>query len=373
MSRSPNLSMPFIMPAQAQKHVTHNEAIELLDALVQLRISTLNLSEPPLNPFEGQIVAIGSGAVGAFEGREGDLACHYGNGWMFLTPRNGFCAWVDAQEAMHVYQDGVWRLLTDDGSAGKVEGLGINAPWDSTNRLSAAAPATLLSHEGSGHQLKINKAAETDTASLVFQTGFSGRAEFGLAGEDDFSMKVSTEGSSWTVAFSVDAESGKTSFAAIDATRIGGEAIQATPDDFTAGRLMRADWGYGRGNVVGAVSQEAGSPTGAIIESGNNEHGYYVRWADGTQECWGRIRVDVTSTSPQLFEYPMPFVGDRESQSSSFSHLSGAPNNAILWRNIRAAGHGNSILFICLLSAGTSSDPNSFEETMGYRIIGRWF
>lgn len=34
--KTPNLALPFILPAQAQKHVTHNEALQRLDALVQL-------------------------------------------------------------------------------------------------------------------------------------------------------------------------------------------------------------------------------------------------------------------------------------------------------------------------------------------------
>ena len=31
---SSNLKLPFILPSQAQKHVTHNEALQILDALV---------------------------------------------------------------------------------------------------------------------------------------------------------------------------------------------------------------------------------------------------------------------------------------------------------------------------------------------------
>jgi hypothetical protein len=30
------LSLPLIQPSQAQKHVTHNEALRILDAVVQL-------------------------------------------------------------------------------------------------------------------------------------------------------------------------------------------------------------------------------------------------------------------------------------------------------------------------------------------------
>jgi len=40
---------------------------------------------------------------------------------------------------------------------------------------------------------------------------------------------------------------------------------------------------YSRDSVLGTVSQSAGVPTGAIIESGSNANGEYTRWADGTQ------------------------------------------------------------------------------------------
>lgn len=42
---------------------------------------------------------------------------------------------------------------------------------------------------------------------------------------------------------------------------------------------------YRQGNILGAVSQDAGVPTGAIVERGSNANGEYVRWADGTQIC----------------------------------------------------------------------------------------
>lgn len=63
-------------------------------------------------------------------------------------------------------------------------GLG-GAVADATHRLSLNAPASLFNHAGAGHQIKVNKNAATDTASLLFETGFSGRAEMGLTGSDD--------------------------------------------------------------------------------------------------------------------------------------------------------------------------------------------
>ena len=48
--QSPVLSMPYIQPAQAQKHVTHNEALRILDAVTQLSVISTELDAPPA-PF----------------------------------------------------------------------------------------------------------------------------------------------------------------------------------------------------------------------------------------------------------------------------------------------------------------------------------
>lgn len=56
---SPLLSLPYIHAAQAQKHVTHNEAIELLDAVTQISLEAVGATTPPSNAVEGQDWAIG--------------------------------------------------------------------------------------------------------------------------------------------------------------------------------------------------------------------------------------------------------------------------------------------------------------------------
>jgi hypothetical protein len=69
----------------------------------------------------------------------------------------------------------------------------------------------LFNHAGAGHQHKINKAAAGDTASLLFQTATSGRAEMGTAGDDDFHLKVSADGSTWKEAIVIDRSTGAVS------------------------------------------------------------------------------------------------------------------------------------------------------------------
>jgi hypothetical protein len=81
--------------------------------------------------------------------------------------------------------------------------FGVNADADTTNRLSVTAPAALFNNETDDFQVKVNKAAAGDTASFLFQTGFSGRAEIGTIGDDSFSFKTSPDGSAFTTGITI--------------------------------------------------------------------------------------------------------------------------------------------------------------------------
>lgn len=211
MDETPNLKLPYIMAAQAQKHVTHNEALRRLDALVQLSVLDRDLDIPPTTPGEGDRYIVADGATGAWEAMHGAIAAFQDGGWAFYVPAVGWTAWV-ADESLHYAWDGDAWIAAGAGSLNPTPLVGINATADATNRLSVSAPATLLNHEGAGHQLKINKNAAADTASLLCQAGFSGRAELGLAGDDDFHVKVSADGATWREAIVVDKNTGIVSF-----------------------------------------------------------------------------------------------------------------------------------------------------------------
>ncbi len=251
---TPILSLPLILPAQAQKHVTHNEALLLLDVLAQLVVLDRSRTAPPLSPVEGDVHIVAAGATGDWAGQSGRLATWWQGGWTFLAPRDGWRAWDLDQDAEVVFEAGQWL----DASARplRVDRLGVNADADATNRLAVTAPATLLNHAGAGHQLKLNKATPGDTASLLYQTGFSGRAEMGLAGSDDFSVKVSPDGTAWTTAVSINRTTGAVGLPAGAAVtgQITGTAVMQSATDATPGRLMPVGaWGLGAETAV-AVS-----------------------------------------------------------------------------------------------------------------------
>ena len=297
MDATSNLELPFIMAAQAQKHVTHNEALRALDTVVQLMVLDKDLSSPPASPAEGARYIVAASPTDAWAGHAGHIAAYQDGAWAFHVPREGWLTWAADEDALYVWTGSAWAAfsggggsldnvvedaspqlggdldanghtiafddgtgLTDDAGneqvtfhktasavnqigitnaatgsapqiaaegadtnidltlAGKGTGhpkaalFGVNATADATTKFAVAAAASLFNHAGNGHQAKINKNAAGDTASLLFQTGTSGRAEMGTAGDDDFHFKVSADGSVWKEAIVIDRTTGIASF-----------------------------------------------------------------------------------------------------------------------------------------------------------------
>ncbi|PWW00235.1 uncharacterized protein DUF2793 [Hoeflea marina] len=248
MDQTANLALPFILPAQAQKHVTHNEALQALDALVQLSVLSRSLADPPGAPAEGDRYLVPAGATGAWAGRQDSIAAFQSGGWTLFAPRRGWLAWVGDEEALIAWSGAGWTAAGGE-PLNPAELVGVNTTADAVNRLAVKSEAVLISHDdvtpGSGSvRIKLNKAAPEGTASLVLQTGWSGRAEWGLTGDDDLRLKVSADGDAWTEALRVDRESGETSVRGLRQARANGApagTILFTPGGDGAVSLYRTD------------------------------------------------------------------------------------------------------------------------------------
>lgn len=274
MALTTHLGLPLIAPAQALKHITHNEAIAALDGLVQLAVLDREHTEPPEDPTAGERYIVSSPATEAWAGHAGEIARFDGAIWVFHAPEPGWLAYVLADERLLVWTGSAW-----EPAIARLGVLGVNTEADDTNRLAVKSDAVLLSHDdvtpGSGDiRVVLNKAASGGTASLMFQTGWVGRAEFGTAGDDRLHLKVSADGAAWTEALVADPASGfvgvgtGTPVVALDvagAVRVGSFGVADLPDA-TAGA----------GQVV-FVTDEVGGAT--------------VAYSDGVE--WRRVRDGV--------------------------------------------------------------------------------
>lgn len=160
--------------------------------------------------------------------------------------------------------DGTWAAPPDPTALQNLSLLGVNATADATNKLAVASSAVLFNNVGNGVQVKVNKAAAADTASFLFQTGFSGRAEFGTTGDDDFHFKVSADGATWFEAFTINRTNGVVSLpqglSALPAFTSSAKGVVPASGGGTT-NFLRADgiWaapagGGGSGDVVGPAS-----------------------------------------------------------------------------------------------------------------------
>ena len=377
-----HLLLPYILASQAQKHVTHNEALRLLDAMVQLSVLDRTRTTPSASPTDGDRHIVASGATGLWAGWDLNVAFWVDGVWMRLVPRPGWLAWIVAEQMFLVWNGSAWEpvgepvdvsdavfslvndadptkkaafslsgittgttrtftlpntsselailagtqtfsgnktfsgTLTASGivtvsaaaatigtatttatygmgtgatttgvtktlnlgtggangsttvinigsaTAGAGGTTAVNTPnvtfanavtqvgmpqanltaqllglggamADSYNRLSMNTPAVLLNNAGAGIEATVNKAAAANDAAFAFKTGFSARALIGLLGNDDFSFKVSPNGSTFFDAIRIDRSSGRVELP----EPLHMPSLPAAPDPPPAGKL----------------------------------------------------------------------------------------------------------------------------------------
>jgi hypothetical protein len=125
MSATPRLALPFIVPGQAQKELFHNEALQVLDAVVSAAVEGLPLATPPVSPAVGSCHIVGASPNGAWSGQAGKLAAFTSGGWRFVAPFDGLEATVRISGSTAVYRNGAWEIGKLRGSEVAVDGLKV--------------------------------------------------------------------------------------------------------------------------------------------------------------------------------------------------------------------------------------------------------
>jgi len=107
MSDTARLTLPNLSASQAQKEVTHNMALQRLDALVQTAVESMTLTTPPTG-VEGNLYIVGTGATGAWASKDKYLAHFVSGAWVFYTPFTGLRIWDKATTTGYVYSGSAW-------------------------------------------------------------------------------------------------------------------------------------------------------------------------------------------------------------------------------------------------------------------------
>lgn len=180
---SPNLGLPLVMPAQAQKHVTVNEAMLRLDALVQACVESRSVSVQPADPAEGAGWILPDGASGdAWSAMAaGSLAVFRDGFWAEIPPADGWRVHVRDEERPVTYNTGRGSWL----SAASVKILTEGEQGASTAAMLIEAEAAALAGAAVTTDAVIPARSVVFCVSVTTVEAISGATSFdcGIAGE----------------------------------------------------------------------------------------------------------------------------------------------------------------------------------------------
>ena len=107
---TPKLSLPYIAASQSQKEVTHNEALNVIDLLLDRSVLDKDLTEPPSTPAEGAAYIIPTGATGVWAGKTGQIAQFIGGAWRYVVPLVGWLFYVVDEDKYYAYRSSTWAI-----------------------------------------------------------------------------------------------------------------------------------------------------------------------------------------------------------------------------------------------------------------------
>ena len=343
MPSTENLGLPFLEAGQAQKHVTLNEALRMLDALVQLSVRDV-ATAPPEEPENGERYLVEEAASGGFTGKDDQVAVFEDGAWRFFAPEAGWIVFLEATGELRAFDGTAW--ITPRFSALQEIGLlGVGTSADETNPFAAKLNNLLFTARETGEggsgdlRFKVNKQSSVNTASLLFQAGYSGRAEVGLTGSDDFRFKVSADGAAWRDGIVIAADTGRVSFP---------QGVIGLREKLTASRTyyVRPDGddandglANNSGGAFATIQQAVDAVFGALDLGGHN---VTIQLADGT------YAAGVNQPTPQVGAGTITIQGNAAAPANVVVNVASPAAGAA----IRVAG--NAVLKIKDFEVGTT-------------------
>jgi hypothetical protein len=207
---TPNLGLPLMAPSQARKHITLNDSLISLDALVQLVVEGTS-NTPEFEALTGSRYIIATEPDPAWVGHEGAIAVRGEAGWTIIEPKSGWLCYDKSAGQLRIWNNTHWSALSLGDTLHVPASLGVGVE-PTSNALTVRGDSVLFEGHDGSHRLKISKALDTDTASIIFEIDHSGRFELGLTGDDALIIRKSSDGSTWTTAMRIPTDTGAVEF-----------------------------------------------------------------------------------------------------------------------------------------------------------------
>lgn len=379
MDVSNRLALPYLAAAQSQKHVTHNEALRMLDALVQIGVLDAGVNAPPATPAEGARYLVGDAPTGDFSGHAGHVAAYDDAAWRFYAPRAGWICRVSSNNVLLVHDGTAWKdIATFVRSLAGLQSLSIGTGVDAGNPFSAKLNDALFAARGSGEggngslRLKLNKENAAATASFLFQSGWSGRAEAGLVGDENFRIKVSANGTSWRDSLVVDRSSGAVSFPS-GVVDLGGAGLSALRNHVVNGDFQLAQ--RGTGPFAWATAATYGFDRWLTLATGGTPAGLVSRtnFPPGQTDCPGAsfyltLAVTAATTAAPEFQTRLEDVGRLAGRTVTLSFRYRTTSAAFFSDFSQGFGTGGSAAVAGLGSAVLPASPTWAKRSVSLAL-----
>lgn len=263
MSDSTRLGLPYLAGGQAQKHITVNESLLRLDALVQLSVKSATTTAQPGAPSDGALYILPAGKTGAAWGAmaDGALAYYRDGVWEEIAPRHGFHALVEDTNQLHMRDAAAWRHI-----AGKDEHRLVFTPGGDgvvsiyridTSRAQNPRTATISSISGDVITLS------TSDAGLFFNQTYMA----GVSYVRVWNTSKTPNQSAWVKACPASNQLTVVSAAALTGWT-NGETLQiGDPTGITPNRVIALDISPMLQAVLGRVFPQAGVQLRGLVQS----------------------------------------------------------------------------------------------------------
>lgn len=277
---TPNLSLPEIAASQAQKHVTHNEALNMLDAMVQLSAIDRDLTAPPVSPADGDRYIPAPGATGAWLTWDLSIAAWQDGAWVRYQPREGWTCWVMDEDVLLAWNGSVWQNPSTAGAISFKDSLfTLEDDADSSKKAN--------------FQLSGITTATTRTYTLPNVTGALatlGALTQSFAGSTTFANAVNSLGTS-TAASTTNVGTGATAAAATKTVNVGTGGISTSITNINLGSALAGALGTFTVNSTTITYSQA---TGIAAAAANVSY-KWLGLGGATADATNRLSINTPS------------------------------------------------------------------------------